>query len=124
MKDIVNIKQDKNYTLYMGRANKWLGLEQSKWHNPFPMKAERERPKCLYDFVGYIINNGSLLSCLPELKDQICGCYCRPKVCHCDVLSYLFYKEFGELDLRTLHAKCSPDTLFKFLTDWRDTSDI
>lgn len=125
MKGIVNLKQDKSYTLYMGRENKWLGLPQSKWANPFPMKAEWQRPQCLYNFVDYAIHSSALLSCLDELTDQIGGCYCRPKVCHLDVWHYLFWnREKGVSNLRVLHAKCDPETLFLYLTDWRDVCHV
>lgn len=108
----------------MGRANKWLNLAESKWHNPFPMKAECDRPACLYNFTKYFIENTYLLSCLPELTDQICGCYCRPKVCHCDVISYVFYKhEEAIRNLRWFVTNSDGNTLFDFLTDWRDVSE-
>jgi hypothetical protein len=125
MKGIVNIKQDKSWTLYMGRENRHLGLAQSKWHNPFPMKAEYQRPRCIYDFTDYFIKNTTLLSCLPELDGQVCGCYCRPKVCHCDVIHYVFVKhEEAIKNLRSFIECSDPDTLFTFMTDWRDVSEI
>jgi hypothetical protein len=41
---IINIKKDNSpYDIYIGRANKWLGLEASKWGNPFIMKNESQK---------------------------------------------------------------------------------
>ncbi len=85
---IINIKQDKTYTLYMGRENKWLNLPQSKWHNPFPMKKEIERPKCIYDFTNYFLWHSNLVVDIHELYNEVCGCYCVPRLCHCHILAF------------------------------------
>ncbi len=87
---VVNIKDKPTpyYDLYMGRENKWLGLEQSKWHNPFPMKAEWQRPGVLEQYLDYIINS-PLMNELDELRGMTLACYCSPRKCHCHILVML-----------------------------------
>ena len=44
---LANIKKKEPFDLYIGRENKWLNLEGSKWANPFPMKNEGMRLEVL-----------------------------------------------------------------------------
>ncbi len=92
---VVNIKDKpaKPYNLYIGRANKWLGLAASKWGNPHWLSKEADRPKVLEQYEIHVRNSPELLAALHELKDQVLGCYCKPKACHGDVLVKL-YEEF------------------------------
>jgi hypothetical protein len=85
---IVNIKHNPQvtYDLYMGRVNKWLGLEQSKWANPFPMKNEGQRPIVLEQYRQHILSCPELITNLSELKGKTLACYCAPKKCHCNIL--------------------------------------
>ena len=92
----VNIKDKPtpHYTLYIGRKNHWLDLEQSKWANPFIMKNEGQRAEVIAQYEAYIRSRPDLLKDLKELEGQILGCYCKSyKNCHGDVLIKL-YKEF------------------------------
>lgn len=88
MTAVVNIKDKPTpaYDLYIGRANKWLGLEGSKWGNPFPMKKESEREDVLMRYEEHIRNSKRLWRSLPELRSKILGCYCFPRSCHGMVL--------------------------------------
>jgi hypothetical protein len=97
---LVNIKKDiAPYDIYIGRANRWLGLEESKWHNPFPLKREGDRPKIIEQVEEYFRSRQDLIDALPELKDKTLGCYCynsdrkEGKHCHGHVLIKL-YNEF------------------------------
>ena len=87
---IVNIKKEFTYyDIYIGRANKWLGLEGSKWGNPFVMKNESQREGVLKAYRDYVLNSPELIAALPELQGKILGCYCAPKRCHGNVLKEL-----------------------------------
>lgn len=85
---IVNIKHKPTpyYDIYIGRANKWLELSESKWHNPFPMKKESERTLVVNSFAAYLLGTPDLMESLYELDDKILACYCSPKFCHGNVL--------------------------------------
>ena len=83
---VVNIKNDKNYDVYIGRANKYLGLEGSKWGNPFVLQKESDRFEVVKKYMEYIISDNNLLFSLKELENVTLGCYCYPKLCHGNVL--------------------------------------
>lgn len=92
---IVNIKNKPTpyFDVYIGRKNEHLGLEQSKWHNPFKMSAEYQRYGVLEKYYEYIIKQDKLLSELRELDGKILGCYCAPRFCHGHILFYLRSKQ-------------------------------
>lgn len=74
-------------TQYIGRNMSFYvkGTDQSKWHNPFPVK-KYGREKCLEMYENYIKNNEKLYNSLEELKDKELGCWCKPEACHGDIL--------------------------------------
>lgn len=86
---VANIKQDEPYTIYIGRANKWLNLSQSKWANIYVMKNESDRARVLIEYENYVRNSPELWNSLEELDGEIVGCYCSPKKCHGDILNKL-----------------------------------
>jgi hypothetical protein len=85
---LANIKKHDEYTLYIGRENQWLGLEGSKWGNPFKLERESEREKVLRDHWNWFEEQEDLIAALPELANQVLGCYCfnsktgHGKKCH------------------------------------------
>lgn len=82
MTTVVNRKK-KPYDVYIGRG--------SKWGNPFQMKdwskEERDRVCDLYE--EWFYKQQHLVDSLPELKDKVLGCYCKPLRCHGDFLARL-----------------------------------
>lgn len=74
--------------LYIGRKNIWNNLEESKWHNPFFMKNERERIKVLKEYLAYITQS-KLIDDLHELDNKTLFCWCTPKKCHGRILVLL-----------------------------------
>lgn len=97
---LINIKKDKEpYDLYIGRENKWLNLKCSKWHNPFQLKRESDRPMIIEKVEEYFRSRKDLIDDLLELKDKTLACYCynsdrkEGKECHGHVLIKL-YNEF------------------------------
>lgn len=99
MTSIVNIKRKPTpkFDVYIGRKNEHLGLEQSKWHNPFKMSAEYQRYGCLEKFYEYIIKQNKLIAELSELDDKILGCYCSPRFCHGNILIHLRNKQIQKM---------------------------
>ena len=79
-----------NFTLYIGRE--WAGFTKSKWHNPFHLYHLKDRGEVLRLYENYLRNNKELMSAIPELEDQVLGCWCYPEDCHGDVLVKV-YKE-------------------------------
>ena len=87
MTSVVHVRKAK-FTVYIGR--KYHEFEESKWHNPSSHLAEGyDRHLALYDCYQRLIKSPDLLASIPELKDQILGCWCKPKDCHGDILAAL-----------------------------------
>lgn len=74
---VVNINE-KDYDIYIGRS--------SKWGNPFKIGIDGNRLEVIEKYEKYIRNNKKLLEDLSELEGKTLGCYCKPKLCHGDVL--------------------------------------
>jgi hypothetical protein len=80
MTTVVHCKKSK-YDVYIGRP--------SKWGNPFEIGIDGDRATVIEKYREYILNKPELLKCLPELKNKVLGCWCKPKPCHGDVLAEL-----------------------------------
>jgi len=96
---LANIKKKEPYDIYIGRANRWLNLEGSKWANPFPLKRESDRDLIYDKAEEYFRSRPDLIEALPELEGKTLGCYCfssttnTGKKCHGQILIKL-YEEF------------------------------
>ncbi len=77
MSSIVNIKND--------TCDKYIG-RNSKWGNPFKIGTDGDRDKVIKLYEIYLLKNKDLILALPELKDKVLGCHCKPLKCHGDVL--------------------------------------
>lgn len=91
MTKVVNLKYN-NYDVYIGRG--------SKWGNPYEIGKDGTRQEVIEKYERYV-RNSSLLKELKELEFSVLGCYCKPKICHGDVLIKLIrerklYEIFGE----------------------------
>lgn len=99
---LANIKKKEGFDLYIGRKNKWLDLESSKWGNPYRMKNEGEREGVLKKYKEYVLASPELLDSLGELEGKVLGCYCysskegKGKKCHGSVLIELFNDKFNK----------------------------
>ena len=87
---VVNIRKE-NYDVYIGRATG----ERGKWGNPFTHIKDKQtkaefvvdtREQAIEKYREWIMQQPTLLACLPELKGQRLGCFCKPKSCHGDIL--------------------------------------
>lgn len=74
------------FDIYIGRA--FAEFSESKWHNPIHLRKNtlEERIRVLEEFKQYILGKPDLLADLYELDGKVLGCWCRPKMCHGDVL--------------------------------------
>ncbi len=108
---IVNIKNKPrpDFDIYIGRANRFLELPESKFCNRFPLKRETDRPRILCLCRDDFLSRSEVIESLHELDDLILGCYCKPKICHGDLL----------VELRILQ-KC--DGLQRVASGWRITT--
>jgi len=90
---IINIRSGDKYNVYIGRGNKRRGTVASKWACPFVVGKDGTREEVVKKYEVYLIGNSKLMNSLPELKDKILGCWCKPLLCHGDVLVKYANKE-------------------------------
>ena len=62
---------------------------ETKWGNPYHIGRDGSRTEVIAKYRVWIVKQPRLMAALPELKDKILGCYCRPYACHGDVLAEL-----------------------------------
>jgi len=80
---VVNIENDP-YEVFIGRP--------SKWGNPFKIGQEYDRETAIKKHAYWILHQSELLNQLGELKGKVLGCYCKPEICHGDILLMLANK--------------------------------
>jgi len=82
--------------VYIGRATRG-GYKTSKWHNPYPLRAEGDRATVLAQYRQYLLAQSALLAALPELAGKVLGCWCLPKLCHGAILIELLNPQAWQL---------------------------
>jgi hypothetical protein len=83
--EVVNIKTDKDYDVYIGRP--------SKWGNPFVVGKDGTRKQVIERYKKWIVQQPDLLKDLHELKGKKIACFCKPLPCHGDVLAEMADKK-------------------------------
>ena len=74
---VVHCKKEP-YDVYIGRP--------SKWGNPFSIGKDGTREETIIKYEEYLLSRPDLMAALPELKQKVLGCWCKPKACHGDIL--------------------------------------
>lgn len=74
--------------VYIGRQCYMGGwkLPASKWANPFSVKSCGTVEIAVEKYRQYILERPELLNCIGELEGKRLGCWCKPGLCHGDVL--------------------------------------
>jgi hypothetical protein len=93
MTSVVRIRRHKgeivqDCDVYIGR-NMFMGgwqLRRSIWANPFTVKECGSAEKACEKYEKWIRTQPELLERLPELRNKVLGCWCKPGACHGDVL--------------------------------------
>jgi hypothetical protein len=81
---VVNIDKE-SYEVFIGRP--------SKWGNPFKIGEDYTRQEAIDKHAEWIMHQAELLRQIGELKGKILGCYCKPEICHGDILLKLANEE-------------------------------
>lgn len=83
-------RSDKN-TVYIGRAMPRQRLKASRWANPFRIDKDGTREEVIQryrDYLqGWFHGDASLFLDLAELSGKTLVCWCKPEMCHGDVLA-------------------------------------
>lgn len=82
---VVHCKRDR-YDVYIGRPSKW-GNPFSHLSNTLAQYSVDTRDEAIKEYEAWLRNQPELMAALPELRDKVLGCWCKPKACHGDVLA-------------------------------------
>jgi hypothetical protein len=77
---VVHCKKEP-FDIYIGRG--------SKWGNPYKIGKDGTREEVIKKYAAYIMDSPELIKDLPELRDKVLGCWCKPQKCHGDILSQM-----------------------------------
>ncbi len=77
---VVNVRKEP-CDIYIGRG--------SIWGNPYHIGKDGTREEVIEKYRNYILSNNFLMSRLSDLRGKKLGCYCKPKLCHGDILVQL-----------------------------------
>ena len=80
MTEVVNIYEHErtDRDVYIGRG--------SKWGNPFYIGKDGTRKEVVEKYREYVRTRPDLIADIHELDGKVLTCYCRPQLCHGDVL--------------------------------------
>lgn len=98
MTKIVNIKKEK-YDVYIGRSN---DPTKGYFGNPFSLSYfNYNRKQCLtwyaHYFLGRMLIDEYFRKKVEDLKDKTLGCFCKPLLCHGDIIAtYLDTNNYKE----------------------------
>ncbi len=60
----------------------------TKWGNPFKVGKEHTRKQAIALYREYLLTRPDLVAAAKvELLDKVLGCWCKPALCHGDVLA-------------------------------------
>lgn len=97
---VINIRDTPDFNpfknpqdLYIGRANKIYGYPHSDWASPFFIGEDGSRAQVINQYEEYIRSIPGLMARIPELEGKRLGCWCKPLLCHGDILVKLL-KEY------------------------------
>lgn len=76
---IVHCKKEP-YDVYIGRP--------SLYGNPYAIGRDGNRQNVLDKYTLHLINNPQLQKNLIQLRGKILGCWCKPKICHGDIIEF------------------------------------
>jgi hypothetical protein len=80
--------QHDEYDVYIGRAVPEMGVDASKWGNPFVMAddSDADRTRVINAYREWIVTQPELMASLEELRGRRLGCWCAPLRSHGNVL--------------------------------------
>lgn len=102
---VVNMKDD-FYDVYIGRG--------SQWGNPFKIGKDGTREEVIEKYQEYLKGNPKLVEeAKKELKGKKLGCYCKPLLCHGDVLVELIEGEPSNNNTRGYNVEACVEGMSK-----------
>lgn len=88
---VVNKYHKVPYDIYIGRGSKW-GNPFSHLDSALAQFRVKTREEAIEKYGEWIMTQPKLLADLHELKGKTLCCYCKPQICHGDILVELVSK--------------------------------
>jgi len=83
---VVNLKHE-DYDVYIGRGSKWgCPYTVIKDRPTLAKEIVNSKEEALSKYKEYVLNSPELMESLDELDGKVLGCFCKPELCHGDVL--------------------------------------
>ena len=87
---VINIRDRGKFVGPKGEAVQFVFIGRpSKWGNPFKLQDGVSREDCLVLYKGWVTKQPDLMAALGELRGKVLGCWCKPEMCHGEVLARL-----------------------------------
>lgn len=90
--EVINIRQNSRYDIYIGRGSKFGNKYSHIYKKGIIYCPTREI--AIERFEADFRKNPNMIELLKELKGKTLGCFCKPKSCHGDIYIKLI-KEFN-----------------------------
>lgn len=87
MTKVVHCKKEK-FNIYIGRPGPWGNPFSHKENTSAQFKVSTLQ-EAIDKYREWIVTQPALMKRLPELKNKILGCWCKPGPCHGDILAEL-----------------------------------
>jgi hypothetical protein len=84
-RDLIAKARQAGQYVYIGRTSPWGNPYQVAWDGPLEEVIDKYRE--------WLQSQPKLLAQLPSLRGKVLGCYCKPRVCHGDVLLELLEQQ-------------------------------
>jgi hypothetical protein len=93
MTRVVNMKNEP-FDVYIGRGSKW-GCPYTIIKNRPTLAVEivNSKEEALSKYREYVLSRPDLMDSLNELEGKVLGCFCKPELCHGDILLELLSKK-------------------------------
>lgn len=93
MTRVVNMKNE-SFDVYIGRGSKW-GCPYTiiKDRPTLAIEIVDSKEEALSKYRQYVLASPDLMNSLDELEGKVLGCFCKPEMCHGDVLLELLSKK-------------------------------
>jgi hypothetical protein len=93
MTRVVNMKNEP-FDVYIGRGSKW-GCPYTiiKDRPTLAIEIVDSKEEALSKYRQYVLASPDLMNSLDELEGKVLGCFCKPEMCHGDVLLELLSKK-------------------------------
>lgn len=94
--EVIHVRQMKPGDIYIGRS--CCGYKDSGWGNPFKVGRDGTVEEVVEIYRKWVRQQPQLLARLGELKGQRLACWCKPRICHGDVLAELAQNQPGKAE--------------------------